>query len=833
MKITKIKIVNFGQFSNVTFTLPSADLNVFFGENEAGKSTVVAFIKQVLFGFHLAKHTSDFFEDYKPLARVSPMGGSLFWESPTGDTYELERLYASGKGSKLGTLTVKRNGELVPENVFFAQIKNIDGDFYSDSFIFNQDMLAKVGEVQQADLLERIYYLGAANSDQLIDLRDEFAKKAGELFKKGGSNPPINQLLRQIKQERSAVDEAEQEFDDYQKLQADYQRLLQELNNNKQQLQKLQKRQEQRQQLQKLVPNYQKLLILKAKVKPVNFDQSQYDNAQTLLLEQKTLLKKQQKIRQALEQFEQEHAEQSDFEHLIQAKPEVLQWRTDYRNCLQSQKQVSSEKEQLKALNPGLDRIAHLKQAEILQLQEEYQEIPQLEVGTGQSEQNSGKFWLAGAGAILLLGIVMMVMSSALLGGLVVLAGASGLLVAYNKQKQVKKQQDQLRAHNQEVEQRQKEFAAKYGIAPTEIEIHNLVNSWRQYQFQEQKAAAITAQENELLEQTKQLANKLSQALRQEVASDFDSVLAAVDQLDQLARQKRHQKEEQAHLQANLSENDKALKELGLRLKANYAQAQVADFAEYTDLKAQKQEQETMQTQIAVLNDSLKNDLPELKAFLNEQDQDQELDKLSADVKTVQEQTNLLQSNLAEIKVKMTNLANSQTVFTAKQQLANTETKFKNLSADYLADLTASQWIARALDLASNERFPKMLVTAKEYLRLLTNNRYNNIEIDKKLTVTRFDGKKIKVQYLSRGTAEQLYFALKLAFIVQIKDQINLPLLIDDSFVNFDDQRVDQIKQLLMQISQSNQVLIFTAQTKLVEKLELQPLTFTKGTNNV
>ncbi|MEB3365497.1 hypothetical protein SDC49_24540 [Lactobacillus sp. R2/2] len=49
-----------------------------------------------------------------------------------------------------------------------------------------------------------------------------------------------------------------------------------------------------------------------------------------------------------------------------------------------------------------------------------------------------------------------------------------------------------------------------------------------------------------------------------------------------------------------------------------------------------------------------------------------------------------------------------------------------------MANLLTAKWISRALDLASNERFPKMLITAKEYLRLLTNNRYNNIEIGKK-----------------------------------------------------------------------------------------------------
>ncbi|MEB3364591.1 hypothetical protein SDC49_16870 [Lactobacillus sp. R2/2] len=89
------------------------------------------------------------------------------------------------------------------------------------------------------------------------------------------------------------------------------------------------------------------------------------------------------------------------------------------------------------------------------------------------------------------------------------------------------------------------------------------------------------------------------------------------------------------------------------------------------------------------------------------------------------------------------------------------------------------------------------------------------------------------MQYLSRGTSEQLYFALKLAFVQQIKDQINLPILIDDSFVNFDDTRVDEINKLLHKIAQNNQVMIFTAQTSLIDKLQLKPLTLTKGTKNV
>ena len=50
MRLKQIKIINFGQFSNKTFDLPSDQINVFFGANEAGKSTVLLALDIVFSG---------------------------------------------------------------------------------------------------------------------------------------------------------------------------------------------------------------------------------------------------------------------------------------------------------------------------------------------------------------------------------------------------------------------------------------------------------------------------------------------------------------------------------------------------------------------------------------------------------------------------------------------------------------------------------------------------------------------------------------------------------------------------------------------------------------
>lgn len=120
MKLTQIKIIHFGKLNDVTFNL-NKDLTIFLGANEAGKSTTVAFVKQVLFGFHLRTNKSPFFETYQPLDHVSPMGGSLTFEDTDG-TFILSRLYAKGDPKK-GVLKVSLNDQEVPESVFLIVSK--------------------------------------------------------------------------------------------------------------------------------------------------------------------------------------------------------------------------------------------------------------------------------------------------------------------------------------------------------------------------------------------------------------------------------------------------------------------------------------------------------------------------------------------------------------------------------------------------------------------------------------------------------------------------------------------------------------------------------------
>lgn len=827
MRLKQINIINFGQFSNKSFDLPSKQINVFFGANEAGKSTTVAFIKQIMFGFHLRSNSSPFFEDYTPLAHVSPMGGSLIFEADDSK-YELERLYAKGDKTKRGILTVKKDGQVVPENLFFDQIQNIDGSFYADSFIFNQEMLGQVSSLSQEDLLERIYYLGAADSGKLLEMRDGFEKEAGKLFKKTGKKPEVNRLLKQMEDDRDNLAQTQAEFGDYEELDRDLTAKSDELKSKQQALEKLQKRAQELRDLQKELGNYQTLLDLQKQVKDTQFDSENYQKAQDIMAQGRNLQKTIKSLKEQLADLDgNNQADLSASKKLVQQKPQLLQWQAEYKSCLQKADELKQEKEQILALSPDTKQVLDLTPEQIKQLQADYLALPKQENRVEAAANSNDKFWYVIGAVLAVLGLILLVM----MGTVGVIALITGLIFLGAGYVKGNKQNAAILEKQKLVAQKRQGFGQQYSLNPDNLDINNLVANANQYHLKENAEKANNEQLSQINQEVAQLATSVQNALKKPIEDDFSSVLSGIDELEEKIDHSQEIGQRRMTISSALKQDQQDLKELGLQLQTLFAQANVKNMADYDALYQDSLEQAKIKTQVEALKKSLNDDLTKL-AEAKPDKLEQRLHELNEQITEANNEVSDLQQQNAQVQVKLNNLADSTAVFEAKQDLANTETNFESSSKEYLANLLAAKWIGRSLDLASNERFPKMLKAAKEYLALLTGGRYVDLDLGKKLTVIRKDGKKRDVKYLSRGTAEQLYFALKLAFVEQIKDEINLPILIDDSFVNFDDNRIKYIEQLLKKINENNQVLIFTAQENLVEKLGIQPLTFTKGNQN-
>ncbi|WP_370648923.1 AAA family ATPase [uncultured Lactobacillus sp.] len=810
MKLTQIKIIHFGKLNDVTFNL-NKDLTIFLGANEAGKSTTVAFVKQVLFGFHLRTNKSPFFENYQPLDHVSPMGGSLTFEDTDG-TFLLSRLYAKGDPKK-GVLKVSLNDQEVPENVFFDRIQNIDGSFYTDSFIFNQDMLREVNGLSQAELMEQIYFLGASQSHKLLDLRDEFSSNAQKLFKKSGRKPIVNQLINQIEEQKEVLAQTNSELNDYRELEEKLTREKEKLKKIQSELVELNKEDQKISLLMQKLTNFKQYQQLREEVQPVSFSKESYERAQAIQNKISDLTAHIKNLETQLDEIKNssELSNKDKIQVLVDHKAEVLHWESESKDL---QRQIETTKKDLESyeqFQPEAVKLSKLSSETRTKIKDDYQALK------NQKQENNN---LPGILSLILL--VAGLFSSIAINnlfvrflGIMIALGGLGLFV-WTKQTNTKKSQ------------KDQEFIEKYGLDPNVIDLNSLWNEVVQIESKKQTLGQLDQEQVSLNEKIQAFVQELYPFTQRNIQT-FSDIVNQLNSLQKVIDQNNLSKQHLNDVAVHLQEKKNQLAKNKIDLSNLFAASKVTDFAEFSKLKQQAEVQEQLKLKMEALQNDLQADLAQLEEITKDPNKlTENKEQIEKQISQKQAQINDLHAENAKLENQMHVLANSDKYFAEKQKLTDLETSLSENVKEYLANLLTSNWIARGLDLASNERFPKMLEDAKKYFNLLTGGRYVDIQLDKKLKVKREDGKKFDVEYLSRGTSEQLYFALKLAFVEQVADKIALPILIDDAFVNFDAQRTNYIVKLLEELAKKTQVLIFTARQDLVSSLELEPIRIEK-----
>ncbi len=810
MKLTQIKIIHFGKLNDVTFNL-NKDLTIFLGANEAGKSTTVAFVKQVLFGFHLRTNKSPFFENYQPLDHVSPMGGSLTFEDTDG-TFLLSRLYAKGDPKK-GVLKVSLNDQEVPENVFFDRIQNIDGSFYTDSFIFNQDMLCEVNGLSQAELMEQIYFLGASQSHKLLDLRDEFSSNAQKLFKKSGRKPIVNQLINQIEEQKEVLAQTNSELNDYRELEEKLTREKEKLKKIQSELVELNKEDQKFSLLMQKLTNFKQYQQLREEVQPVSFSKESYERSQAIQNKISDLTADIKNLETQLDEIKNssELSNKDKIQVLVDHKAEVLHWESESKDL---QRQIETTKKDLESyeqFQPEAVKLSKLSSETRTKIKDDYQALK------NQKQENNN---LPGILSLILL--VAGLFSSIAINnlfvrflGIMIALGGLGLFV-WTKQTNTKKSQ------------KDQEFIEKYGLDPNVIDLNSLWNEVVQIESKKQTLGQLDQEQVSLNEKIQAFVQELYPFTQRNIQT-FSDIVNQLNSLQKVIDQNNLSKQHLNDVAVHLQEKKNQLAKNKIDLSNLFAASKVTDFAEFSKLKQRAEVQEQLKLKMEALQNDLQADLAQLEEITKDPNKlTENKEQIEKQISQKQAQINDLHAENAKLENQMHVLANSDKYFAEKQKLTDLETSLSENVKEYLANLLTSNWIARGLDLASNERFPKMLEDAKKYFNLLTGGRYVDIQLDKKLKVKREDGKKFDVEYLSRGTSEQLYFALKLAFVEQVADKIALPILIDDAFVNFDAQRTNYIVKLVEELAKKTQVLIFTARQDLVSSLELEPIRIEK-----
>lgn len=220
-------------------------------------------------------------------------------------------------------------------------------------------------------------------------------------------------------------------------------------------------------------------------------------------------------------------------------------------------------------------------------------------------------------------------------------------------------------------------------------------------------------------------------------------------------------------------------------------------------------------------------EINEIKSFF---DKYVDYDEIEKEYKDFQKRAEEIQVELEKLikmeqtlRLELEVLYSAEDIDKAERKIYNAKNEMFPLAKKY-ASLKGAEFILKKLQ----ENFvdktkDSLLKGASRYLEEITNGEYIGILPGEDLGNLDFKallkGGEVKESsnILSRATKEQLFLSVRLSRIREISP--HLPIILDDSFVNFDESHTREVIKVLSYLSKTNQVFITTCHSRLVSYL--------------
>ena len=239
MKINKIKINSYGKIKNKEIKLNN-NLNIIYGKNESGKSTILNFIFNILYGTQKNKNGKEIsdYEKYKPWDS-DEFSGKITYELNNKNKYEIYREF-----NKKNPNIFNENGEEISNkfninkkngNEFFQEQTGIDLKmFLATSVSLQQEV--KFGKDIKSMLLQKISNLLGTGQDN-ISYKEAMERLNKIQLEKIGTERtkgrPINVLKEKYEENQEKINQLKIEQNLKEENQKKINELKKEINENK------------------------------------------------------------------------------------------------------------------------------------------------------------------------------------------------------------------------------------------------------------------------------------------------------------------------------------------------------------------------------------------------------------------------------------------------------------------------------------------------------------------------------------------------------------------------------------------------------------------------
>lgn len=116
----------------------------------------------------------------------------------------------------------------------------------------------------------------------------------------------------------------------------------------------------------------------------------------------------------------------------------------------------------------------------------------------------------------------------------------------------------------------------------------------------------------------------------------------------------------------------------------------------------------------------------------------------------------------------------------------------------------------------SNQQLPELLEKASEFLKILTMESYDQVQIDEDSMFVRGGQQRFSIYELSTGTRDQVIMALRFGFLALEKNRQLAPIMIDDGWLHYDFRRKEQLAKLLTAFGEDHQIICFSSDREML-----------------
>ncbi len=822
MKIKKIEIDGFGKINNRLFTLQPG-MNVFYGCNESGKSTVQSFIKGMFFGLKGGRKAKDGtlppMRQYKPWV-LNTYSGKLEYELDDGSKYRITRNFDRNTVTVEDEFSNNITGQFPTgkeEGVKFAEQHFGLTESCFERTVFIGQMQSVINNDGKKVIAERLTNIKQTGDEEVSFQKAINTLKDAQLNFVGSERTTtrpldiINSRLKIATQEKEELTKLHEnsmniflELDQLQKQEIQLKEKVEKLNLLKAQLAKKQEIDRLINVCTSLEECYKQLVDIEQNI---DKRQEELDNIQSQL-----------KGYEVYKNYSRKDSDDmvSDYANYKLLSKELDDVKIENRENEDSIESLQKELEQNSIFSEDTSKMDEVIQ-NVLQYRRDKNTDTKKE-----PKVPSAKRWEALVG--LIIGLIVTVMSLLNANTIFTIVGivislAMGVLLVTTLKRSGDGKVKEKSTKELEYEVNSKLLDDWMMMAKVD-NIHDFIRLKNMFEDKKERLKGLYNSRERISGKIKNIQTGMDKSKTQIVQKlTFANIIVNSDFVEEDVEKWRTGLETYNHLMQNFKDRETEKSTLIHKKESFYREASIILGGDISTLKE-------LETQINEKRQTLEN--------LKHVDQDGVMsveastDGRSLTLEDVEYQISQANNQLSKVSLDINTLS------TRLENIPDGE--MIQLAHEKVQELTENReekvMLGKAFDVAIEVLSESSVQIQRDYspylneqmgniMKSISGGRYEDIMADDSLTLnvqTPDVAEKVIPEQLSSGTADQMYFALRLATVMLVeKDGEILSLFLDEPFVQYDEDRTKNVLELLKTESEKRQIILFTCKKREVE----------------